>query len=202
MQETTVDMSSVGQLSFHDRIKALPEFNGTEKDWKAFINLFELMPSKPVFRGSDRLHILESRLTGDAMLFYGPICTEVYTYEELRDRLRQRYTNDWSAQASRTMFFKNALIQNKDESLIDFSSRVSSLALSAFPTMPHTERSECMVEIFLWGCRDKVAVEQERLNACFNAFTSLDENVSSVRIDNQAEIIVQPVSLRESPLTY
>ena len=183
VQETTVDMPSVGQLSFHDRIKALPKFNGTEKDWKAFINLFELMTSRPVFRGSDRLQILESRLTGDAMLFYGSICTEVHTYEELRDRLRRRYTNERSAQASRTMFFKNALTQNQDESLIDFSSRVSSLALSAFPTMPHAERSECMVEIFLWGCRDKIAVEQVRLNARFNAFTSLDEAVSSVRME-------------------
>ena len=71
--------------------------------------------------------------------------------------------------------------QRTDETLIEFSSRVKSVAYEGFPEMSPKQRSELEVHAFLQGCQEKTFAERVILNTHPDLDSALNDMVKMVQ---------------------
>ena len=145
---------------WNKKLAYLPKFDGT--NWQAFISVFERNLSRHNLSDSLQLDLLESKLSGQAFQAYGQAHTSMDTYEELKKFLQSRFGTRITPQIRRNELFH--MKQRTDETLIEFSSRVKSIAYEGFPEMNSKQRSELEVHAFLQGCQEKTFAERVILN--------------------------------------
>ena len=136
---------------WNKKLAYLPKFDGTY--WQAFISVFERNLSRHNLGDSLQLDLLESKLSGQAFQAYGQAHTSMDTYEELKKFLQLRFGTRITPQIRRNELFH--MKQRTDETLIEFSSRVKSVAYEGYPEMSTKQRSELEVHAFLQGCQEK-----------------------------------------------
>ena len=162
---------------WNKKLAYLPKFNGT--NWQAFISVFERNLSRHNLSDSLQLDLLESKLSGQAFQAYGQAHTSMDTYEELKKFLQSRFGTRITPQIRRNELFH--MKQRTDETLIEFSSRVKSIAYEGFPEMNSKQRSELEVHAFLQGCQEKTFAERVILNTHPDLDSALNDMVKMVQ---------------------
>ena len=162
---------------WNKKLAYLPKFDGT--NWQAFISVFERNLSRHNLSDSLQLDLLESKLSGQAFQAYGQAHTSMDTYEELKKFLQSRFGTRITPQIRRNELFH--MKQRTDETLIEFSSRVKSIAYEGFPEMNSKQRSELEVHAFLQGCQEKTFAERVILNTHPDLDSALNDMVKMVQ---------------------
>ena len=162
---------------WNKKLAYLPKFDGT--NWQAFISVFERNLSRHNLSDSLQLDLLESKLSGQAFQAYGQAHTSMDTYEELKKFLQSRFVTRITPQIRRNELFH--MKQRTDETLIEFSSRVKSIAYEGFPEMNSKQRSELEVHAFLQGCQEKTFAERVILNTHPDLDSALNDMVKMVQ---------------------
>ena len=162
---------------WNKKLAYLPKFDGT--NWQAFISVFERNLSRHNLSDSLQLDLLESKLSGQAFQAYGQAHTSMNTYEELKKFLQSRFGTRITPQIRRNELFH--MKQRSDETLIEFSSRVKSIAYEGFPEMNSKQRSELEVHAFLQGCQEKTFAERVILNTHPDLDSALNDMVKMVQ---------------------
>ena len=162
---------------WNKKLAHLPKFDGT--NWQAFISVFERNLSRHNLSDSLQLDLLESKLSGQAFQAYGQAHTSMDTYEELKKFLQSRFGTRITPQIRRNELFH--MKQRTDETLIEFSSRVKSIAYEGFPEMNSKQRSELEVHAFLQGCQEKTFAERVILNTHPDLDSALNDMVKMVQ---------------------
>ena len=162
---------------WNKKLAYLPKFDGT--NWQAFISVFERNLSRHNLSDSLQLDLLESKLSGQAFQAYGQAHTSMDTYEELKKFLQSRFGTRITPQIRRNELFH--MKQRTDETLIEFSSRVKSIAYEGFPEMNTKQRSELEVHAFLQGCQEKTFAERVILNTHPDLDSALNDMVKMVQ---------------------
>ena len=162
---------------WNKKLAYLPKFDGT--NWQAFISVFERNLSRHNLSDSLQLDLLESKLSGQAFQAYGQAHTSMDTYEELKKFLQLRFGTRITPQIRRNELFH--MKQRTDETLIEFSSRVKSIAYEGFPEMNTKQRSELEVHAFLQGCQEKTFAERVILNTHPDLDSALNDMVKMVQ---------------------
>ena len=162
---------------WNKKLAYLPKFDGT--NWQAFISVFERNLSRHNLSDSLQLDLLESKLSGQAFQAYGQAHTSMNTYEELKKFLQSRFGTRITPQIRRNELFH--MKQRTDETLIEFSSRVKSIAYEGFPEMNSKQRSELEVHAFLQGCQEKTFAERVILNTHPDLDSALNDMVKMVQ---------------------
>ena len=162
---------------WNKKLAYLPKFDGT--NWQAFISVFERNLSRHNLSDSLQLDLLESKLSGQAFQAYGQAHTSMDTYEELKKFLQSRFGTRITPQIRRNELFH--MKQRTDETLIEFSSRVKSIAYEGFPEMNFKQRSELEVHAFLQGCQEKTFAERVILNTHPDLDSALNDMVKMVQ---------------------
>ena len=162
---------------WNKKLAYLPKLDGT--NWQAFISVFERNLSRHNLSDSLQLDLLESKLSGQAFQAYGQAHTSMDTYEELKKFLQLRFGTRITPQIRRNELFH--MKQRTDETLIEFSSRVKSIAYEGFPEMNTKQRSELEVHAFLQGCQEKSFAERVILNTHPDLDSALNDMVKMVQ---------------------
>ena len=162
---------------WNKKLAYLPKFDGT--NWQAFISVFERNLSRHNLSDSLQLDLLESKLSGQAFQAYGQAHTSMDTYEELKKFLQSRFGTRITPQIRRNELFH--MKQRTDETLIELSSRVKSIAYEGFPEMNSKQRSELEVHAFLQGCQEKTFAERVILNTHPDLDSALNDMVKMVQ---------------------
>ena len=162
---------------WNKKLAYLPKFDGT--NWQAFISVFERNLSRHNLSDSLQLDLLESKLSGQAFQAYGQAHTSMDTYEELKKFLQSRFGTRITPQIRRNELFH--MKQRTEETLIEFSSRVKSIAYEGFPEMNSKQRSELEVHAFLQGCQEKTFAERVILNTHPDLDSALNDMVKMVQ---------------------
>ena len=182
-QPTSYSREGIGETVEADfnvwnkKLAYLPKFDGT--NWQAFISVFERNLSRHNLSDSLQLDLLESKLSGQAFQAYGQTHTSMDTYEELKKFLQSRFGTRITPQIRRNKLFH--MKQRTDETLIEFSSRVKSIAYEGFPEMNSKQRSELEVHAFLQGCQEKTFAERVILNTHPDLDSALNDMVKIVQ---------------------
>ena len=162
---------------WNKKLAHLPKFDGT--NWQAFISVLEHNISRHNLTNSLQLDLLESKLSGQAFQAYGQAHTSMDTYEELKKFLQSRFGTRITPQIRRNELFH--MKQRTDETLIEFSSRVKSIAYEGFPEMNSKQRSELEVHAFLQGCQEKTFAERVIQNTQPSLDSALNDMVKMVQ---------------------
>ena len=162
---------------WNKKLAYLPKFDGT--NWQAFISVFERNLSRHNLGDILQLDLLESKLSGQAFQAYGQAHTSMDTYEELKKFLQLRFGTRITPQIRRNELFH--MKQRTDETLIEFSSRVKSVAYEGYPEMSTKQRSELEAHAFLQGCQEKTFAERVILNTHLHLDSALNDMVKMVQ---------------------
>ena len=171
---------------WNKKLAHLPKFDGT--NWQAFISVLEHNISRHNLTNSLQLDLLESKLSGQAFQAYGQAHTSMDTYEELKKFLQSRFGTRITPQIRRNELFH--MKQRTDETFIEFSSRVKSIAYEGFPEMNSKQRSELEVHAFLQGCRDHALAKrviqntQPSLDSALNDMEKMVQNAHIFKSSN------------------
>ena len=171
---------------WNKKLAYLPKFGGT--NWQAYISVFERNLSRHNLSDSLQLDLLESKLSGQAFQAYGQAHTSMDTYEELKKFLQSRFGTRITPQIRRNELFH--MKQRTDETLIEFSSRVKSIAYEGFPEMNSKQRSELEVHAFLQGCQEKTFAKrviqntQPSLDSALNDMEKMVQNAHIFKSSN------------------
>jgi len=137
----------------------MPTFTGKPGDaldWTAFIVQFERIAQRQQWEDETKLDRLIECLQDQAAHFFSRLpLAHRNQYEPLRDRLRLRFAPVEPPAVLRKKL--QDAKQGPDESLQEFASRVQQQALDAHPTLPLDAIEPMAVDVFLAGCREKLA---------------------------------------------
>ena len=133
----------------------MPTFSGEENDWESFIYQFDRIAARQGWDTAKKGSRLIDCLSGCALDYV--VKHQLSGYCELVRCLERRFNVKDPPSAARRQV--SLASQTEDESIEEFSQRIYSLTVDAYPKARRSTVDDIAVEAFLKGCRDKPSAE-------------------------------------------